>query len=46
MDLVEGHCCALKKLYSEDFNGFKCYNLGTGSGQSVLDVSEFQCFYT
>lgn len=38
MDLAEGHSYALKKLYSPGFTGFKPYNLGTGSGYSVLDL--------
>ncbi|XP_075209912.1 UDP-galactose 4'-epimerase [Lycorma delicatula] len=38
MDLAEGHNYALKKLFSQDFSGFKAYNLGTGCGYSVLDV--------
>ncbi|WP_109340562.1 UDP-glucose 4-epimerase GalE [Saliniradius amylolyticus] len=36
MDLAEGHVQALGQLYSS--NGFHAFNLGTGTGASVLDV--------
>uniref|UniRef100_A0A1B6FBE9 UDP-glucose 4-epimerase n=1 Tax=Cuerna arida TaxID=1464854 RepID=A0A1B6FBE9_9HEMI len=39
-DLVLGHLCALKKLKDPKLIGFKTYNLGTGSGHSVLEVVE------
>ncbi|KAH9498454.1 hypothetical protein Btru_007526 [Bulinus truncatus] len=35
-DLATGHIAAMKKL--KDSAGFKVYNLGTGTGSSVLDV--------
>ncbi|CAH1398258.1 unnamed protein product [Nezara viridula] len=37
-DLAEGHVKALVRICSEDFNGFRVYNLGTGSGHSVLEM--------
>jgi len=40
MDLVSGHVCALQKLQDPSVKGFKAYNLGTGSGHSVLEVVE------
>jgi len=39
-DLAEGHVCALKKLGLGDIKGFVTYNLGTGTGYSVLEVVE------
>jgi UDP-glucose 4-epimerase len=36
-DLAEGHIAALKKLDASP-NGFFTYNLGTGTGYSVLDM--------
>lgn len=36
VDLVDGHLCALKKL--ETTKGVVTYNLGTGTGYSVLDM--------
>lgn len=36
VDLAKGHVKALKKL--EEDGGFHIYNLGTGSGYSVLDI--------
>lgn len=39
MDLAEGHTAAVGKLLAEKNGGiFKAYNLGTGSGVSVLEV--------
>ncbi|CNH16967.1 UDP-glucose 4-epimerase GalE [Yersinia pekkanenii] len=39
MDLAEGHLCALNKLTK----GFKVYNLGSGTGYSVLQmITEFE----
>ncbi|XP_035658754.1 UDP-glucose 4-epimerase-like [Branchiostoma floridae] len=38
VDLALGHIAALKKL--EDISGCKVYNLGTGTGYSVLQVVE------
>lgn len=37
-DLAEGHVNALEKLSQKDFTGFAAYNLGTGSGTSVLQM--------
>nr|CAD7400335.1 unnamed protein product [Timema cristinae] len=37
-DLAVGHLDAAKKLLSPSFSGFKAYNLGTGSGLSVLQL--------
>jgi len=37
MDLAEGHVAAVRKIL-EDFKGWDAYNLGTGSGHSVLEV--------
>lgn len=39
MDLAEGHTTAVDKLLSENTGVFKAYNLGCGSGYSVLEVS-------
>lgn len=38
LDLAAGHISALKKLEEPGFSGFKAYNLGTGKGNSVLEV--------
>lgn len=38
MDLATGHSRALDKLLKPDFKGVKIYNLGTGRGNSVLDM--------
>lgn len=37
MDLAEGHICAIKKMKNEE-GKLSIYNLGTGKGQSVLEV--------
>ena len=37
VDLAKGHVKALKKI--EDNSGLSIYNLGTGKGYSVLDLS-------
>lgn len=37
MDLATGHVAAMKKLEKGHF-GIKMYNLGTGSGVSVLEL--------
>lgn len=37
-DLALGHIAALNKLADESVSGFVAYNLGTGSGYSVLDI--------
>ncbi|KAK7576233.1 hypothetical protein V9T40_012519 [Parthenolecanium corni] len=45
MDLAEGHAAAIKVLLKEKGNAgiFKAYNLGTGSGSSVLQmISTFE----
>uniref|UniRef100_A0A1B6E7L4 UDP-glucose 4-epimerase n=1 Tax=Clastoptera arizonana TaxID=38151 RepID=A0A1B6E7L4_9HEMI len=42
LDLADGHIAALEKIRSPGFNGFKTYNLGTGSGNSVLEVTFLQ----
>lgn len=40
MDLAGGHTAAVDKLLAEKNGGiFKAYNLGTGSGVSVLEVN-------
>jgi UDP-glucose 4-epimerase len=40
MDLAEGHVTALDKLLGgKSQAGFKAYNLGTGTGYSVFEVS-------
>lgn len=42
MDLADGHVIAMERLASGKSKGFAVYNLGTGSGYSVLDmVKEF-----
>ena len=38
MDLAEGHVAALKMLTSEKGEGLHAWNLGTGTGYSVLQV--------
>ncbi|XP_055373059.1 UDP-glucose 4-epimerase [Condylostylus longicornis] len=43
VDLAEGHVKALDKLKTKTIKGFVAYNLGTGSGFSVLEmVNAFQ----
>ena len=37
VDLAKGHLCALDKLDKEE-KGLFIYNLGTGTGYSVLDI--------
>ncbi|SJM59788.1 UDP-glucose 4-epimerase GalE [Gulosibacter sp. 10] len=39
-DLVEAHLVALERLSSEQDAGTRAYNVGTGSGSSVLEVVE------
>ncbi len=36
VDLADGHICALKKIFEK--SGVVAYNLGTGTGYSVLDM--------
>lgn len=38
VDLAEGHVYAIKKLEKKKIHGFITYNLGTGTGYSVLDM--------
>lgn len=38
VDLAEGHVHAINKLANETIDGFVAYNLGTGTGYSVLEV--------
>ena len=38
MDLADSHVAALKKMFAADFFGVKIYNLGTGEGNSVLEM--------
>ncbi|XP_052208971.1 UDP-glucose 4-epimerase-like [Diospyros lotus] len=38
MDLADAHIFALQKLSSCDYTGCTAYNLGTGSGTSVLEL--------
>lgn len=38
MDLAVGHLAAVKKLADPALKGWKPYNLGTGNGNSVLEV--------
>lgn len=40
MDLADGHVSALEKILRENCGVFKAYNLGTGSGSSVLQVCD------
>lgn len=37
-DLAVGHVQALGKLFESTFTGCKAYNLGTGTGYSVLEM--------
>ncbi|KAG0498568.1 hypothetical protein HPP92_002869 [Vanilla planifolia] len=38
MDLADGHLAALRKLFATEGIGCVAYNLGTGSGTSVLEI--------
>ena len=38
VDLAVGHVKALEKILNEDNVGYKVYNLGTGTGYSVLEL--------
>merc|ERR1719333_1707377 len=38
MDLADSHVAALKKIFEPDFVGVKIYNLGTGTGASVIEM--------
>ncbi|XP_066905815.1 UDP-glucose 4-epimerase-like [Halyomorpha halys] len=37
-DLADGHVKALERIFKKDFDGFRVYNLGTGTGHSVLEM--------
>lgn len=37
-DLAMGHIAATSKILNPNFSGWKVYNLGTGSGLSVLQL--------
>lgn len=39
MDLASGHVAALEKMISENWIGWRVFNLGSGRGYSVLEVS-------
>ena len=38
MDLADSHVAAIKKIFDPNLVGVKIYNLGTGSGTSVLEM--------
>ena len=38
VDLARAHALSIEKIIREDRIGFKVYNLGTGTGYSVLDI--------
>lgn len=38
MDLAVGHVAAVRKMADPQLQGWKPYNLGTGNGNSVLEV--------
>ncbi|XP_052195895.1 bifunctional UDP-glucose 4-epimerase and UDP-xylose 4-epimerase 1-like [Diospyros lotus] len=38
MDLADGQVAALNKLFSKEYTGCTAYNLGTGSGKSLLEM--------
>ena len=38
MDLAEGHCAALKYMEAGKGTGYGLFNLGTGKGNSVLEM--------
>jgi len=38
MDLAEGHVAAVRRILQGDSTGWTAYNLGTGNGNSVLEV--------
>lgn len=40
LDLVDAHLVALRRLSSGDGPGLRTYNVGTGSGSSVLEIVE------
>jgi UDP-glucose 4-epimerase len=38
VDLAKAHVAALKLLEKDDFKGYDVFNIGTGRGNTVLDV--------
>merc|ERR1719325_442212 len=38
VDLAEGHVCAVDHVLQEDRSGVHIFNLGTGTGATVLEV--------
>jgi len=38
VDLAKAHVAALKFMERDDFNGYDVFNLGTGDGNSVLEI--------
>lgn len=45
MDLAAGHVITLDKILQEGWMGWNVYNLGAGTGYSVLEVCIFSvCF--
>ncbi len=38
VDLAKAHVCALKLMESKGFTGYDVFNLGTGNGNSVLEI--------
>ena len=38
MDIAKGHVAALKQIVDPAFTGVKIYNLGTGTGVTVLQI--------
>merc|ERR1712013_385408 len=38
MDIAKGHVAALKQIVEPTFTGVKIYNLGTGTGVTVLEI--------
>ena len=38
MDIAKGHVAALKQIIEPTFTGVKIYNLGTGTGVTVLQI--------
>ena len=38
MDIAKGHVAALKQIVDPNFTGVKIYNLGTGTGVTVLQI--------
>jgi len=40
MDLAIGHVAAIRRIFENDYKGWKPFNLGTGNGNSVLEVAQ------